>query len=129
MRRRRACTLVALALAGCTQPAGPELPISGEQLYNQYCARCHGVDGVPTAEAPTASSFADPAVVERLSDESMKGVIRAGRGQMPGFGDRFTDATLQVFVAYVRSLPPAPGGQGQAPKQPSAEAPMAPATP
>lgn len=105
MFRRRASALVVLALAGCTQPTGPELPISGEQLYNQYCARCHGVDGVPTAEAPTASSFADPVVVERLSDETMKGVIRMGRGQMPGFGDRFTDATLQVFIAYVRALP------------------------
>jgi mono/diheme cytochrome c family protein len=129
MRRRRACILVVLALAGCTQPAGPELPISGEQLYNQYCARCHGVDGVPTPEAPTASSLADRAVVERMSDETMKGVIRAGRGQMPGFGERFTDATLQVFVAYVRSLPPATDAQGKAPPQPPAEAPMAPATP
>lgn len=117
MPRRRASALVALALAGCTQPTGPELPISGEQLYNQYCARCHGVDGVPTAEAPTASSFADPAVVERLSDETMKGVIRMGRGQMPGFGDRFTEATLQVFMAYVRSLP---GGKAEPPAAPAA---------
>src|SRR4029078_16725 len=97
------------ALAGATQATGPELEISGEQLYNQYCARCHGVDGVPTTEAPTASSLADPAVAERLSDESMRGVIGGGGGQMPGFGDRFTDATLQVFVAYVRSLPKAMG--------------------
>jgi mono/diheme cytochrome c family protein len=107
MRRPRASALVALALAGCTQATGPELEISGEQLYNQYCARCHGVDGVPTEAAPTASSFADPRVVERLSDEAIKGIIRAGRGQMPGFGDRFTEATLQVFAAYVRSLPEA----------------------
>jgi mono/diheme cytochrome c family protein len=108
--RRRASALVALvlALAGCTQPTGPELAISGEQLYNQYCARCHGVDGVPTAAAPTSSSFADPGVVERLSDETMKGVIRSGRGQMPGFGDRFTEAALQVMVAYVRTLPAPP---------------------
>jgi mono/diheme cytochrome c family protein len=120
--RRRASALVALALAGCSQPTGPELVISGEQLYNQYCARCHGVDGVPTEAAPTASSLADPGVVERLSDEAMKGVIRGGRGQMPGFGDRFTDATLQVFVAYVRSLPARAGA-------PTAEAPPASATP
>jgi mono/diheme cytochrome c family protein len=124
--RRRAPALVALvlALAGCTQPTGPELAISGEQLYNQYCARCHGVDGVPTEAAPTAASFADPAVVERLNDEGMKGVIRAGKGQMPGFGDRFTEVTLQVFVAYVRSLP---GRSGAAKAE--AEAPATPAGP
>ncbi|MCX4241063.1 c-type cytochrome [Paraliomyxa miuraensis] len=106
MCSRRAVALLALWLAGgCTQPAGPERPISGKQLYEQYCARCHGEAGIPTKDAPTASSLADAAFVERLSDEGIKGVIRAGRGQMPGFGDRFTDATLQVLVAHVRSLP------------------------
>ncbi|MCA9709531.1 MAG: cytochrome c [Myxococcales bacterium] len=116
MRRPGASALLALTIAaGCAQPTGPEHEISGQILYNQYCARCHGNDGVPTPKAPTASSFADAAAVERLSDESMKGVIRAGKGQMPGFGETFTDATLQVLVAYVRSLPaggaPAPSKQ------------------
>ncbi len=54
--------------------------------------------------------------MERLSDETIKGVIRAGKGQMPGFGDRFTDATLQVFAAYVRSLPgPSAGASAEPP--------------
>lgn len=118
MPRRRAPTALALVLAaGCSQPTGPEHEIEGKRLYDQYCARCHGTDGVPTKEAPTASSFADAAFVSRLSDESMKGVIRAGRGQMPGFGDRFTEATLQVMVAYVRTLPAgtAAGAKAEAP--------------
>ena len=115
MSRRRAPTALVLVLAaGCSQPTGPEHEIEGKRLYDQYCARCHGADGVPTKDAPTASSFADAAFVERLSDESMKGVIRGGRGQMPGFGDRFTDATLQVMVAYVRELPGKAAGGGAA---------------
>ena len=90
MRRLRVLPAFALVLGwGCSQPTGPEHPIEGKRLYDQYCARCHGVDGVPTKEAPTASSFADPQVVERLSDESIKGVIRGGKGQMPGFGELF----------------------------------------
>lgn len=118
MPRPFAPALLALTLAGgCAQPTGPEHEISGQVLFNQYCARCHGNDGVPTPAAPTASSFADAAVVDRISDESMKGVIRAGKGQMPGFGDTFTEATLQVLVAYVRSLPGggAKGGGAEAP--------------
>lgn len=107
--------LTIAVMGGCTQPTGPEHPIEGERLFNQYCARCHGSDGVPTAAAPTASSLADEAVVSRLSDESIKGVIRGGRGQMPGFGDQFTDATLQVLVAYVRGLPEG----GEAPAEPA----------
>lgn len=102
---RTVVALLILALGGCEAPTGPERTIEGERLYNQYCARCHGTDGRPTEAAPTASSLADMANVQRLTDESIKGVIRGGRGQMPGFGDRFTDATLQVLVAYVRTLP------------------------
>ncbi|MEM9455257.1 MAG: cytochrome c [Myxococcota bacterium] len=105
--------VLALIIAGgCSQPTGPEHEISGQVLFSQYCARCHGNDGVPTAAAPTASSLADARIVERLSDESIKGVIRAGKGQMPGFGETFTDATLQVLAAYVRTLPQ--GGEGGA---------------
>jgi len=115
MLRPGALALILLAMPGCAQPTGPEHQISGEHLFNQYCARCHGVDGVPTKDAPTASSFASAAVVDRLSDEAIKGVIRKGKGQMPGFGDSFTDATLQVFVAYVRTLPQGGGGDDQAP--------------
>ena len=105
MLRPCAAAVFALTVGACAQPTGPEHQISGERLFNQYCARCHGSDGVPTKDAPTASSFASAAVVERLSDETIKGVIRKGKGQMPGFGDRFTEATLQVLVAYVRTLP------------------------
>ncbi|MCH9685337.1 MAG: cytochrome c [Deltaproteobacteria bacterium] len=108
LRAGIAALVLALAgLGGCSEATGPEREIVASQLYNQYCARCHGADGKPTAAAPTASSFAVAANVERLTDEGIKGVIRAGRGQMPGFGERFTDATLQVLVAYVRKLPAA----------------------
>ena len=114
--------VLALIIAGgCSQPTGPEHEISGQILFNQYCARCHGNDGVPTAAAPTASSLADAQVVKRLSDESIKGVIRAGKGQMPGFGETFTDATLQVLAAYVRTLPE--GGGGGDASSPDAAAP------
>lgn len=118
MRHPGVSALLVLTIAGgCSQPTGPEHEISGRVLFNQYCARCHGSDGVPTAMAPTASSLADAKVVERLSDESIKGVIRAGKGQMPGFGDTFTDATLQVLTAYVRALP----GGGEASPDAAAE--------
>lgn len=116
MSRAAASALVAFAFAaGCSQPTGPEKNIDGERLFNQYCARCHGSEGIPTEAAPTASSLANATHVESLSDESMKGVIRAGRGQMAGFGDRFTDATLQVLVAYIRSLPAKAKAEASAP--------------
>ncbi len=97
---------VALVGAGCGDPTGPEREISGEQLYNQYCARCHGVDGRGVSSQPAARDrLSDPRIVGMMSDEYISGVIRGGKPpNMPAFRGEFTDATLMVLVAYVRSL-------------------------
>lgn len=96
--------LFALAL-GCAEQSGPEHEISGKQLYEHYCARCHGVDGRPVPEQPQARNLADRRIVDNLSDESISMTIRMGREpSMPAFRDTFTEASLQVLVAYVRQL-------------------------
>jgi cbb3-type cytochrome c oxidase subunit III len=94
-----------LALAGCSEVTGPERTIDGEQLYNQNCARCHGMDGRGLPEQPQARDLSDVRVMQNLSDEQIKRTIQMGRPPtMPAFGDQFTEASLMVLVAYVRSL-------------------------
>ncbi len=111
----RASILLAscFALVGCSDPTGPETPISGERLYDQYCARCHGADGAGSPDYPaTAGRLNSPDRMGNLSDEQMMGIIRAGRPgpqpnmppAMPGFADQFTEAKLMVLTAYVRTL-------------------------
>ena len=111
----RASILLAscFALGGCSDPTGPETPISGQHLYEQYCARCHGSDGAGTAESPgSAGKLNNAARMGNLSDEQVMGIIRAGRPgpqpgmpvAMPGFADQFTEAKLMVLTAYVRQL-------------------------
>ncbi|MBK6917893.1 MAG: cytochrome c [Deltaproteobacteria bacterium] len=99
---------VAVVLAhatGCAEQAGPVHELSGQQLYEHYCARCHGVDGRPVPEQPQARNLSDRRIVDNLSDESIEMTIRMGREPaMPAFRDQFTEASLQVLVAYVRSL-------------------------
>lgn len=110
--------LAAVLLAGCNDPTGPKTEISGQQLYLQYCARCHGPSGagVPDAEPGSPGFLAaskplnDPRRMKQLGDEHIMGVIRTGRmGQggtqvMPPFASEFTEAKLMVLTAYVRSL-------------------------
>lgn len=97
---------VALVNVGCGDPTGPEREISGEQLYNQYCARCHGPDGRGVPSQPAARDrLSDPRIMGMMSDEHIRGVILAGKPpNMPAFQGEFTDAALMVLVAYVRSL-------------------------
>jgi len=113
MRSVRPRTLLAVPLAlalGCTETVGPEREIDGQQLYEQYCARCHGLEGRPVPEQPQARNLADRRIVDSLSDQSIEMMIKNGREpSMPAFRDQFTEASLMVLVAYVRSLS---GSQG-----------------
>ena len=102
---RAAFVVVVTALAGCAAPTGPERELSGERLYKQYCARCHGEDGKGVAEVPGVRDLSDPRIMSNLPNTRIKQVVRMGLPpKMPAFGDRFTDAALEVLVAHVRSL-------------------------
>lgn len=104
--RKAALALALAGTAGCSNPTGPETPIEGEQLFNQYCARCHGTDGAGVKEVPAAlHRLSDPNVMRAKSDEAILQTIKRGKPPgMPGFGEEFTDAKLMVIAAYVRTL-------------------------
>lgn len=119
---RRAALAIALAIAGCTDTVGPERAIDGQQLYENYCARCHGLQGRPVPEQPQARDLSNRRIVDTLSDEAISMMVRMGRPpSMPAFKDEFTDASLMVLVAYVRSLSGSQGSRAKAPDD--AEAP------
>jgi mono/diheme cytochrome c family protein len=111
--RTASCAIAALiSLAACSDAAGPEQPMSGEQLYNRYCARCHGFDGRPTKAAPTARDLTNRSYIDQLGNKGIRGAIMAGRPMgmprdqqlMPAFGNQFSEPELEVLIGYVRSL-------------------------
>jgi len=88
---------------------------SGEELYRNACAACHGVDGKGNPrsivgfdiELPdfTDCRFATP---EPDLDWSAQihdgGPVRAFNRRMPAFGDVFSDADVDRLVAYLRGF-------------------------
>ena len=102
------CAL-ALAVSGCSQAAGPERELSGQVVYDRHCARCHGRDGRPTKEAPTARDLSNGSYMRSLSDRAIRRTIMMGKPPaMPAFGGQFLDPELALLVAYVRTLAPPP---------------------
>ncbi|MGH1339913.1 MAG: c-type cytochrome [Nannocystales bacterium] len=95
-----------LGALACGDPTGPTTPIDGKQIYDQYCARCHGVDGAGVEEQPAAlGRLNNLPLMSSKNDQQIMGVIRAGKPpNMPGFAGEFTEAKLMVLTAYVRSL-------------------------
>ena len=86
----------AVLVAGC---GGSSSSLTGQELYEQSCASCHGSLG-GGGVGPALDAGSDAA---SLSDEQIAGVIRVGPGSMPGF-ERLTDEQVDSLVEYLRTL-------------------------
>ncbi len=79
---------------------------SGADIYRAKCAMCHGPDGLattPTAKNFKVLSFKDPAMV-KASDAQFVASTKAGKGKMPAYKDKLTDAQIKDVTAYIRAL-------------------------
>jgi mono/diheme cytochrome c family protein len=116
--------LFALSLAGasaCQNPSGPERDLSGKRIYDRNCSRCHGLDGRPTAESPSARDLSNAVYVSSLSDDAIRRAIEGGRPPaMPAFSGQFMEPSMKLVVAYVRELsrPPEAREPAKATKSP-----------
>jgi mono/diheme cytochrome c family protein len=89
-----AVAIVLLACA-CTQPVPRDA--TGEEIYAELCARCHGADlegGIGAALGAGSSSAAE-------DDEYLEFTIRNGRGRMPSFPS-LEDDQVRRLVDFLR---------------------------
>ena len=92
-----------------------EALVTGEALYNQNCAACHGEtgagDGPATATLATSpAAFANPVYMFARRDDVLYAKIRRGGmgTAMPNFGTILTPEETWALVAYLRSLSVSP---------------------
>jgi mono/diheme cytochrome c family protein len=91
-------------------PVRNSLPESGPgaaALFGQYCAKCHGRDGRAKgikAKVTGTRNLTDAQWQDRVSDERIFNAINNGKGKMPGFGKKLSEAQVDSLVQYVRGL-------------------------
>ncbi len=86
-----------------TQPPDPEI---GQILFEQICAKCHGVDGSKTTsvgKAVKAEDLRSPTVQKR-TDAELYMQISDGSVNMPPFKGNYRKAQLNDLVSYLREL-------------------------
>ncbi|HEX6300435.1 MAG TPA: cytochrome c [Acidimicrobiia bacterium] len=96
MREAGSALLLALALTACSL-GGPDQDATGEEIYAQLCAGCHGADlggGVGPTLGPNSNIAAE-------SDEFIEFTVSNGRGRMPSFPS-LDDRQIARLVAYIR---------------------------
>lgn len=94
----------AAALAFSASPAGAQDDDPGDlgeglEVYtSQGCAGCHGADG---SGSPAGRSLIDIAIEQTDRAVHVTSVVD-GKGSMPAYGERITDAEASAVVSYIR---------------------------
>lgn len=83
------------------------LEARGDTVYQTYCAMCHG--GTGAANGTVSAKIGAPSLLTTrargYTDGYLYGMIRYGRGVMPGYGDKIVDpADRWAVVNHVRKL-------------------------
>jgi mono/diheme cytochrome c family protein len=79
---------------------------SGDATYKAKCQSCHGAQGVPNpgiAKAMGVKPASDPSV-KSLSEAQMITDTTNGKGKMPAFKGKLSDAEIKASVDYFRTL-------------------------
>lgn len=80
-----------------------------EQIYEQYCSRCHGTDGKAETRMGKqlgARNFVDAAWQKDTKDEDIIETIKEGNGAMPSFKNKLTDDKVKSLVGRIRKFKP-----------------------
>ena len=99
--RTAALILLAASLAG---PALAQSP--GADTYKAKCAMCHGADGLaatPMGKNMKILSFKDPEMI-KASDAQLIASTKNGKGKMPVYNGKLTDAQIKDVILYIRTL-------------------------
>ena len=107
---------LATCLAFSYSLAAPAFAADAKQLFDFYCAQCHGLTGkgdgpnVTKDFATDPRNFTDAAEMDKLSDADIKNVILDGGPSaskselMPPWGKTLTTAEVDQLVKYLRQL-------------------------
>ena len=82
-------------------------PVDASVLFDKHCDSCHGKDGQAKtfkAKFNHARNLTDTKWQAEATNERLFNSISNGKGKMPAFGKKLSEAQINSLVAYVRSL-------------------------
>ncbi len=79
---------------------------SGADIFKAKCAGCHGADGSASTGMGKTMGLKPlgSAEVQGLSDADLTALITNGKGKMPAYKGKLSDADIGAVVKYVRTL-------------------------
>ena len=87
----------------------PESQAHAKKIWGYDCAMCHGEKGngkgdVVEAMKLTMKDYTDPAALKDMTDGQLFDIIKSGKGQMPGEGERAKPDDVWNLVILIRAM-------------------------
>jgi mono/diheme cytochrome c family protein len=100
----KSCLLI-LVLA-LVLPAFSVAADSGGDLFATKCAACHAKDGSGSTAMGKSMKIRDlgSADVQKQSDKELTDIVTKGKGKMPAYSGKLTDAQISDLVKFIRTL-------------------------
>jgi len=120
----RTAIVAALGLCLAVQTAGTATAAEVEQVFQFYCAQCHGLQGkgdgpnVGTDFPVSPRNFTNAEEMNKLSDADIKNVILDGgpsmskSPMMPPWGKTLSEAEVDALIQHLRKLCACKGKEG-----------------
>ena len=73
-------------------------------VFKSKCQMCHGADGSGNTPAGKAMKVPGVATFVKASEADLIAATKNGKGKMPAFAGKLTDAQIKDAVAYLKTL-------------------------
>jgi len=99
-------SLVAAVLVIVALPLFADAGVDGAALYKSKCAMCHGPDGAGQTPSGKAMKVRDlrSAEVQKMTDKELNAIIADGKGKMPAYKAKMSQADIDALVTFIRQL-------------------------
>ncbi|MBI4376170.1 MAG: cytochrome c [Elusimicrobia bacterium] len=104
---------MAVAVIGAIRAVAADADKPGQKTYGAKCASCHGKDGKGNAAmakmfkvTPAALDLVDKDTQGKKDEELFK-LTSEGKGKMPAFKSKLSEAEIKDVLSYIRTLAPA----------------------
>ena len=99
--------MLTLLYATHSTTATSQKNVDASVLFDEHCDSCHGKDGQAKtfkAKFNHARNLTDSKWQAEVTDERLFNSISNGKGKMPAFGKKLSEAEINGLVAHVRRL-------------------------
>jgi mono/diheme cytochrome c family protein len=103
---KRAVKLGILLAAALVVSSTAAFAQDGAATYKAKCAMCHSADGSGDTSTGKAMKVRDlrSADVQKQTDAQLTDIITNGKGKMPAYKGKLTDAQIKDLVGTIRDL-------------------------